>query len=65
MITELDTGRIVASKSRNSIGMFTQPTTDKPLEASFRLDCIAQNLVTDEDKTPMPSKEQIKDFIGS
>ena len=30
IITELETGRIVPSKSSNSIGMFTQPKKDEP-----------------------------------
>ena len=65
IITDLETGRIVASKSSNSIRMFTQPKMDKLQEARFLQDSILRNLVTDEDKTPMPSMEQIKDFIGS
>ena len=64
MIPQLDTGRIVGSKSSNSIGMFTQPNRDEPQEARFLLDCIPRTLVTHKDKTPMPSMEQIKDFIG-
>ena len=65
IMTELETGRIIRSKSPNSIGMFSQPKRDKPQEARFPLDCILRNLVTDKDKTPMPSMEQIKYFIGS
>ena len=65
IITELDTGRSVASKSSNSIGMFTQPKRDKPQEVRLLLDCITSMLVTHKDKTPMPSVEQIKDFIVS
>ena len=63
--TELETGRVVPSKSSNAIGMFTQPKRDKPHEARFLLDCIPRNLVTHKDKTPMPSMEQIIDFVGS
>ena len=65
IITELETGRIVGSKSSNSIGMFTQPKRDKPEEARFLLDCIHRNLVTHKDKTPIPSMKQIKEFMGS
>ena len=65
IITQLDTGRIVPSKSSNSIGMFIQPKRHKPQEARFLLDCIPRNLVTHKDETPMPSMEQIEDFIGS
>ena len=65
IITELETGRIVPSKSSNSIGMFTQPKRDKLQEARFLLDYIPRNLVRHKDKTPMPSMEPIKDFIGS
>ena len=64
IITELDTGRIVPSKSSNSIAIFKQPRRDKPQEARCLLDCIHRNLVTYQDKTPMPSMEQIQDFIG-
>ena len=63
--TELETGRVVPSRSSNAIGMFTQPKRDKPYEARFLFDCIPRNLVTHKDKTPMPSMEQIIDFIGS
>ena len=63
--TELETGIIVSSKSRNSIGMFTKPKRDKLQEARFRPDWIPRNLVTHIDETPVPSMEQIKDFIGS
>ena len=65
IIREVETARIVPSKSSNSIGMFTQPNRDKPQEARFLLDSITRNLVTDKDKTHMPSMEQIKHFIGS
>ena len=63
--TELETGRVVTSRFSNAIGMFTQPKRDKPHEARFRLNCIARNLVTHKDKTPMPSIERIIDFVGS
>ena len=65
IITELETGRIVRSKSSNSIGMYIQPKRDKLQEARFLLYCIARNLVTHEDMTPMASMVQIEDFIGS
>ena len=45
--------------------MYTEPKRDKPPEARFLLDCIPRNLVTHDDKTPMPSMEQIEEFIGS
>ena len=63
IITELDTGRLVRSQSRNSIGMFTQPKRHEPQEARFLLDYIPRNLVTHKDKTSMPSIEYIKDFM--
>ena len=62
---ELGTGRVVPSRSRNAIGMFTQPRRDKPHEARFLLYCIVRNLVTHKDKPSMPSMEQIIDFVGS
>ena len=64
IITELDTGRIVPSKSSNSIGMFTQLKRDKPQEARFLLDWITRNVVTHKDKTRMPSMEQICESSG-
>ena len=64
IITELDTGRILSCKSSNSIGIFTQPTTDKAQETRFPRHCIPRNLITRKDKTPMPRMEQIIDFIG-
>ena len=65
IITESDTGRIVASKSPNSISMFTKSKRDQPQEAKFLRDCIPRSHVTHKDKTPMPSMEQIKDLIWS
>ena len=44
--------------------MITEPKSDKPLEARFLLNCIPGNLVTHKDKIPMPSMEQIQDFIA-
>ena len=45
--------------------MFTQRKRDKPHEARFLQDSILRNLVTNTDKIPMPSMEQIIDFVGS
>ena len=47
--TELETGRIVPSKSSNSIGMFTEPKRDKLRQARFLQDGIPRNLVTHKD----------------
>ena len=63
--TELETGRVVPTKSSNAIGMFIQPKRDKPHEARFLLKYIARNLVPGKDKTPMPTMEQIIHFVGS
>ena len=63
--TELETGRVVPSKSSNPIGMFTQPKADKPHEARFVQDCTPRNLVTDKDKISIPSMKEIIDFVGS
>ena len=63
--SELETGRVVPCKSSNAIGMFTYPKRDKPHEARFLLDCIPSNLVTQKDKTQMPSMEQIINVVGS
>ena len=63
--TDLQTGRVVPSKSSNAIGMFAQPKRDKPHEARFLLDCISSNLLTHKDATPIPSEEQIIDCVVS
>ena len=63
--TELETGRVVPSKSRNAISMFIQSTSDNPHQARILLDCIPRNLVTHKDKIPMPRMEKITDFVGS
>ena len=57
IITELQTGRIVSSKSGHSIGMFTQPKRNTLQETRFLRDCIARNLLIRKDKTRMPSME--------
>ena len=59
IITELATGRIVPSKSSNSIAMITQPTRDKRQEVWFLVDCMPRKHVRHKDKTPMPSMEEI------
>ena len=64
IITELDTGSIVHSKSSNSIVMFTQRKRDKRVEARFLLGCMLIYLVTHKNETLIPSMEQFKDFIG-
>ena len=64
IITGLDRGRIVRSKSRNSIGMFTQPKRDTPLHGMFLLDCNQRNLEKHGNETTTTSIEQITEFIG-
>jgi len=51
---ELETGRVIPSKSLNTIIMFTQPKKDgkKP---RFLLNCIPRNLKTHKDMMPMLS----------
>ena len=63
--TELESRRVVPSRSRNGIGMFREPEIDQPRERRLLLDCISRNLVSYNDKTPMPSMEQIIDCVGS
>ena len=63
--TQLQTGRVVPSRSSNTIGIFPGPKNDKRPEARFQLDCILRNLVTYEDTTQMSSMRQIMDFVGS
>ena len=63
--TELETGTVEPSRSRNAIAMFTEQKSDKPHEARFLLHCITRNLVTYQDKTAMPSMAQIMDLVGS
>jgi len=57
---ELETGRIIPSKSLNTIIMFTQPKKDGK-KARFLLNCIPRNLKTHKDRMPMPSINQIID----
>jgi len=49
---ELETGRIMPSKSLNTIIMFTQPKKDGK-KVRFLLNCILRNLKTHKDRMPM------------
>ena len=44
--------------------MFTIPKSDG-IKPRFLLDCVARNLVTEKDKTPLPSIQQILEFCQS
>jgi len=57
---KLETGRIIPSKSLNTIIMFIQPKKDGK-KARFILNCIPRNLTTYKDRIPMPSINQIID----
>jgi len=61
---ELETGRIIPSKSLNTIIMFTQPKKDGK-KARFVLNCIPRNLKTHKDRMPMPSINQIINWLAS
>jgi len=61
---ELETGIIIPSKSLNTIIMLTQPKKDGK-KARFLLNCIPRNLKTHEYRMPMPSINQIMDWLAS
>jgi len=61
---KLETGRIIPSKSLNTIIMFTQSKKDGK-KARFLLNCILRNLKTYKDRIPMPSINQIVDWLAS
>jgi len=61
---ELETSRIIPSKSLNTIIMFTQPKKDGK-KARFLLNCIPRKLKTHKDRIPMPSIYQIIDWLAS
>jgi len=61
---QLETGRIIPSKSLNTIIMFTQQRKDGK-KARFLLNCIPRNLKTHKDRMPMPSINQIIDWLAS
>ena len=61
---ELETGRIIPAKSLNTIIMFTQPNKDGK-RARFVLNCIPRNLKTHQDRMPIPSINQIIDWLAS
>ena len=61
---ELETGRIILSKSFNTIIMFT-PLKKDGKKARFLLNCIPRNLKTHKARIPMPSINQIIDWLAS
>jgi len=61
---ELETGRIIPSKSLNTIIMFTQPKKDGK-KVRFFLNCILRNLKRHKDRMPMPSINQVIDWLAS
>jgi len=61
---EVGTVIIIPSKSFNSRIMFTQPKKDGK-KARFLLNCIPRNLKTYKDRMPMPSINQIIDWLVS
>jgi len=61
---ELETGRIILSKSLNIIIMFTQPKKDGK-KARFLLNYIPRNLKTHKARMPMASINQIIDWLAS
>ena len=56
---ETITRRCYPAKGPRAITMFCKPKIDKPLEPRFLLDCKERNLVTEKDKTPLPSIDEI------
>jgi len=61
---KLETGRIIPSKFLNTIIMFTQLKKDGK-KARFLLSCISRNLKTHKNRMPMPSINQIIDWLAS
>jgi len=61
---ELETGRIILSKSLNIIIMFTQSKNDGKI-TRFHLHCIPRNLKTYKNRMPMPSINQIIHWLAS
>jgi len=61
---QLETGRIILSKSLSTIIIFTQPKKAGK-KARFFLNCIPRNLKTYKDRMPMPSINQIIDWLAS
>jgi len=61
---ELETGRIIPSKSLNTIIMFIQPKKDGK-KATFLLNRIPRNLKIHKDRIPMPNINQIIDCLAS
>src|SRR5438445_9848511 len=56
--TELETGRLVYSKSENSVLLYTIPKKDKTIPR-FIIDSLPRNLLLPKDKTPLPSLNRI------
>lgn len=63
--TQLEIGIVVHYKSSNAIGMFTLAKREKPHKARFLCDCAPRNLLTDKDRTRIPSMQLIIDVAGS
>jgi len=61
---ELETGRVIPSKSLNTIIMFTQPKKDGK-KARFLLNCLPRNLKTHKARIAMPNINQIIDWLAS
>jgi len=61
---ELETSRIIPCKSLNTIIMFTQLKKDSK-KARFLLNYIPRNLKTCKDRMPIPSINQIIDWLAS
>jgi len=57
---ELETGRIISSKSSNTIIMFSQPKNNGK-KARLILNCMLRNLKTHRHRIPMPNINQIID----
>src|SRR5436853_6894558 len=61
--TELKTGRLVYSKSENSVLLYTTPKKDKTIPR-FIIDSVPRNLLLPKDKAPLPSIEQIIQWLS-
>ena len=64
---ELETGRTLWDEKQgpNAVIMFAIPKVDNKNEPRFLLDCVPRNLVTIKDKTPLPTIDEIIDFMAN
>src|SRR5207302_6250073 len=62
--TELESGRLRYSNSESSVLLYTIPKMDKT-KPRFIIDSVPRNLILFKNKTPLPSIEQIIQWVAS